>query len=57
MGETEQELKLINAKRELYYLIVSKRVEELSDAEIELGYILAKDRDMQAILEKARLEG
>ncbi len=41
---------LIEAKRELYHALLSADAELLTEVEVELGYWLAKDKDIQSIL-------
>jgi hypothetical protein len=42
---------LINRKRLLYLAILDTNPNRLTDLEVELGALLAKDRDIQNILE------
>lgn len=42
--------KLKEAKRELYYQLLKKK--DLTDNEIELMYLLSKDKQIQEILNK-----
>ncbi len=44
---------LIEAKRNLYLLLLRKSNDEITDAEINIRYELAKDDDIQAILNNA----
>ncbi len=41
---------LIETKRELYHALLSADVKLLSEVEVELGYWLAKDKDIQSML-------
>jgi len=45
--------KLIEAKIRLSILLLEQPIEEKTDAEINIGYELSKDDDIQAILKKA----
>lgn len=44
---------LINAKRNLYNLLLSKGEDNLTSEELEIAYALSKDKDIQKILQEA----
>lgn len=47
---------ILEAKRRLYYLLMTKPTDELTGSEIDVAYYLAKDKDIQSIFDKAREE-
>ena len=46
------DVKMVDAKRNLLHLIISKKSEDLTDNEVELGWLLTKDKDIQELLER-----
>jgi hypothetical protein len=47
---------LIHAKKNLYAILLTAPVDELTDNEIELGYRLSLDKDIQAILDTSMVK-
>ena len=43
---------MFEAKRKLYSLILKKSIDTLTNNEIEIGYLLAQDKDIQDHLNK-----
>lgn len=45
-------IKLKEAKRQLYFLLLNRKEEEFSDTEIDLLFYLSKDKQIQEIYKK-----
>ena len=45
---------LLEAKKSLYLLLIGENIKNLTDAEIDMMYVLSKDVDIQSELEKHR---
>jgi len=50
-------VKLLEAKRELYRLLLAKKESELTDIEVDTLYALSQDQQIQELLEKVRDHG
>lgn len=50
MKPLEEKMLISHAKRQLYSYLLGKDPDQLTPNEIELGYLLAKDPDIQQIL-------
>ncbi len=48
-----KQTKLLNAKLALYNLLLHKDIDELTESEVDLGYQLAFDKDVQKVIQKS----
>ena len=48
-----QSKEIIEAKRKLFYLLLDCQNDTLTDSEVEIMFLLSKDRDIREIINKA----
>lgn len=47
-------INLIEAKRNLYSILLQMKSVDMTDNEVDIGYLLAKDKDMQNLFERLK---
>ena len=47
--------KLIEAKRDLYHLFLQMKTEEMTNDDVDIAYLLSRDKDIQQLLDKKEM--